>query len=141
MQDLVNFGQQNIVLLAIFTALLVAIVSMEFKRLIKKYKDIGPAEMVNLMNRDDAVVLDFRDRAEAATGTIQGAQPIAPESLVQQMDKLAVNKQAPVIGFCSQGIKAPPLCQKLAKQGFLKVYHLKGGIAAWKQANMPVVSG
>lgn len=139
MNEWAQFAQENIVLAAIFVVLLAAIINMEFQRWTKKYKDIGPVELVDLMNNDNAVVLDFRGVGELSGGTIQGAKHIAPESLAQQAGKLQNYKESPVVGFCTQGIKAPALCKQLTKQGFSQVYHLKGGMTAWKQANMPVV--
>ena len=139
-EDISLFIQQNIIWVMVVLVLSGIIIVLELQRLTKKYKDITPAEMVTLMNHNDALVLDLRTGGEVSSGTIQGAKHIAPDSLVQQIEKLGADKQRPLIGFCSQGIKAPALCRQITKSGFTNVYHLKGGITAWKQANMPVVN-
>ena len=139
MQEYAVFIEENIILCAVLAALLLMIINVEIRGLTKKYRDITPAEVVNLMNSQSPVLLDVRGSHELEGGTIDGARHIAADDLSQNMDSLEKYKEHSIIAFCSQGAKAPVACRLLVKRGFSNIYHLKGGINAWQQANMPIV--
>ena len=137
--DVMDFIASNLFLVALLLILLVAIIITEAKKLSKKYKDLTPAEVVQLINRNDAIMLDVREAKELSGDGIRNAKQIAFSTLSTQGAQLAKFKDQPVITFCTNGFKSPQASRVLCKQGFTQVYCLKGGIMAWKQANMPVV--
>ena len=139
MSNILDFAQANIILVGIFSVLLVIIIGAEIQKLTKPYHDIGPNEVVQLINHERAALLDLREDSELAGGTIGNAQHIAVSVLRQRLAELEPLKDTPVVAFCASGIRAPAACRVLKKNGFSKVYNLKGGIAAWEQANMPLV--
>ena len=47
----------------------------------------------------------------------------------------------PVLAVCDAGITSNRAVQSLRKLGLESVYGLKGGITAWTQANLPLVTG
>jgi len=137
--DFMDFIANNLFLVALLLILLAAIIITEAKKLSKKYKDLTPAEVVQLINRNDAIMLDVREAKELSGDGIRNAKQIAFSTLSTQGAQLAKFKDQPVITFCTNGFKAPQASRWLCQQGFTQVYCLKGGIMAWKQANMPVV--
>ena len=137
--DFMDFIANNLFLVALLLILLAAIIITEAKKLSKKYKDLTPAEVVQLINRNDAIMLDVREAKELSGDGIRNAKQIAFSTLSTQGAQLAKFKDQPVITFCTNGFKSPQASRVLCKQGFTQVYCLKGGIMAWKQANMPVV--
>ena len=50
-------------------------------------------------------------------------------------------KNKPVVAVCDSGITSSKAVNTLRKAGFESVYNLKGGMNAWGQAGLPVVSG
>ncbi|MDD9805763.1 MAG: rhodanese-like domain-containing protein [Gammaproteobacteria bacterium] len=136
--DYTMFIADNIFLFGILTALAVMIVSTEMKRLLKKYRDITPAEAVQLINREGAVMLDVRESSELETGRVRNAKFLSASVLPKRMDELDDIRDKPIITFCAHGLKARNICQLLSKRGFPNIYFLKGGIAAWEQANLPL---
>lgn len=96
---------------------------------------VTPAEATHLINREDAVVVDVRDRAEYEAGHILGARNL-PMARVESSD--LKRKDKPVIVYCQTGERAPKAAAALKKQGFERVVNLSGGLAAWKQAGLPV---
>lgn len=137
-QSYIHFIQQNLILSGVAAALLGAIVYTEIRRLTKRYQDINPTQAVQLMNREQAVLLDLRESTELESGTIRGSKHLAASVLLKRIDELGNYKDKPVIAFCASGLRAPVACRQLTKHGFTKVHHLKGGLAAWEQANMPI---
>jgi rhodanese-related sulfurtransferase len=47
----------------------------------------------------------------------------------------------PVALVCRTGTGSAEAARKLAKAGFKQVHWLDGGIAAWQQAQLPLVKG
>ena len=137
--DYIDFVTDNLFLVTLLLILLTAIVITEAKKLAKKYKDLTPTEAVQLLNHENAVMLDVRDASELSGSGIRDAKHVAFSTLDSHLSELVKLKDKPVIAFCMNGFKSPKACRLLCKQGFTKVYSLKGGIVAWKQANMPVV--
>lgn len=139
MPELLPFIQANVLLVGVLAVLLALTVGVEVQRLTKSYRDVSPDEAVNLINRENAVVLDLREDSEAADRTILNARHVPFSALSQRLDELKALKDVPLVAFCANGLKAPGACRLLKKRDFSKVYHLKGGLAAWEQANKPLV--
>ena len=134
-----DFVTNNLFLVTLLLILLTAIVITEAKKLTKKYKDLTPTEAVRMLNHESAVMLDVREAAELGGSGIRDAKHVSFSTLGDRFSELAKLKDKPVIAFCMNGFKSSKACSLLCRQGFTKVYSLKGGITAWKEANMPVV--
>jgi rhodanese-related sulfurtransferase len=107
-------------------------------RLMRPGQEVGPAEAVQLMNRRDAVVLDVRDAADYKSGHITNARNVPESELDARAKELEKIKARPVIVSCARGNRSAGIAAKLRKLGFNEVFSLRGGIAAWQQANMPL---
>ena len=101
-------------------------------------RGISPAQATQLINRNDAVVIDVRDAGEYAAGHLLNAQHIPLAELDKRLGALAKRKDKPVILNCQTGSRSASACDILRKAGFTQVHNLEGGIAAWEQAGMPV---
>jgi rhodanese-related sulfurtransferase len=93
---------------------------------------------VQLINRRDAVVLDVRDTGDYAAGHITGARHISESQLADRMKELEKFKSRPIVVCCRTGTRAPVVSALLRKQGFAEAFALRGGIAAWQQASLPL---
>lgn len=102
-------------------------------------KEIGVAEAVQLINRRDAVVIDVRDSGEYAAGHIANARHIPEAQFAERLKELEKFKSRPIIVSCRAGNRAPGVIGTLGKNGFSEAFALRGGIAAWQQAGMPLV--
>ena len=107
-------------------------------RLMRPGQEVGPAEAVLLINRRDAVVLDVRDAAEYKSGHITNARNVPEAELEARAKELEKVKEKPIIVSCGRGNRSAAIASKLRKLGFAEVVTLRGGIAAWLQANMPL---
>lgn len=101
--------------------------------------DVSPSEAVMLINRENALILDVRNETEFASGHIAEARNIPVAQLDTQLASLAKYKDKPLLINCQGGVRSASACAMLKKNGFARLYNLKGGINAWTQANMPVV--
>ena len=96
---------------------------------------VSVAQATQLINRDDALVVDVRDPGEYQAGHILGAKNTP---LGRMEGGELKRKDKPVILYCETGDRAPKAAAILKKQGFEKAVCLSGGLGAWKQAGMPV---
>jgi rhodanese-related sulfurtransferase len=91
-----------------------------------------------LINREDAVVVDVRDPGEYGTGHILGAKNWPLDHIGERGGEAAKRKDKPVIVYCDTGDRTPKAAAALRKLGFTRVVNLSGGLAAWQQAGLPV---
>ena len=133
-----QFIEQNIFLVAILIGLAAVIVTVEFRALTRRHKEIAPTDAVMLMNRSEPVVLDVREDAEIGVGAIQRARHIPGTMLEKRLGELTEHKSRPILIYCASGMRSPGICRKLTGEGFSDVYNLKGGLAAWEQAGFPL---
>jgi rhodanese-related sulfurtransferase len=99
---------------------------------------VNTLQATQLMNREDAVVVDLRPAADFAKGHILGARSIPLAELDKRAGDLDKHKAKPVIVHCADGNRAGAGVTLLRKNGFGNVVNLTGGYAAWQQAGLPV---
>ncbi len=123
----------------LFAALAVIIALLLQNMLLGGSKNnIGPLQVTELINREDAVVVDVRPIADFGQGHIIGALNIPSSALKNQLKQLEKKKQTPVIVACRSGSQSAAACKTLSSAGFEKVYNLKGGMMAWSSDGLPV---
>jgi len=88
-EQLIEFVTNHWILVAVFLALLAALAVVESQRAGRK---VGPQEAVMLLNRDEAVVVDIREKKEFSEGHIKGAIHI-PMAKLKESDKPAAQAQ------------------------------------------------
>ena len=99
---------------------------------------VNTLQATQLMNREDAVVVDVRPAADFAKGHILGARSIPLADLEKRAAELDKYKAKPVILHCGDGNRAGGGVALLRRNGFANVVNLAGGYAAWQQAGLPV---
>jgi rhodanese-related sulfurtransferase len=121
--------------------LTLAIVYTEISRLFSGFKAVDPAGLTALINRQDALLVDVSALADFEKGHIAGAKHVLMSQFDADNKVLAKVRELPVALACRTGATSAEAARKLAKAGFKQVYWLDGGIAAWQQANLPLVKG
>ena len=103
-----------------------------------KLRDVGTLQATQLINRNNAVLLDVRDAKEFAGGHLPNALHIPLSELGSRGSELAKLTSRPVIAYCERGQRSRAAGSALAKLGFTDIYQLTGGFRAWKDAGLPV---
>lgn len=101
---------------------------------------VGTAEAVRLINREKAVLVDVSEPAEFAAGHAVGSRHIPLGSLEGSKD-LPSNKALPLVLMCATGARASRAAGLLRKAGYEKAVAVAGGLAAWREASLPVEKG
>jgi rhodanese-related sulfurtransferase len=99
---------------------------------------VNTLQATQLMNREDALLIDVRNAAEFGSGHILGARNIPLADLERRAGELDKHKAKPVIVYCNTGNSSGGAVSLLRKSGFANVVNLAGGYASWQQAGLPV---
>jgi rhodanese-related sulfurtransferase len=121
-------------------ALTAMLIGGELKRRLSGVRDVAPGEATRLLNHENAIMVDMRSDRDYRDGHIVNAvhAPAENSDMSARLDKY---RDRPLIVYCRSGQRSMPVCGKLRKQGFEKVYNLKGGVLGWQQADLPVSKG
>ena len=133
-----EFAFNHPLLMSALLAIVIMLVMNEFKQKLLGFKEVKPNEAVQLINREDAVVLDVRDDKEFSEGHIINAINIPLGLLDGRIAELDDYRQKPVVVCCKSGRRAAKAGSLLQRQGFSSIYKLNGGMMAWISAELPV---
>jgi rhodanese-related sulfurtransferase len=139
MHKLLEFSGNHLLIVSL---LAIGVIWMVVEEL--RHQGIGggrksPSQIIDLINREDAVVLDLRSADDFKEGRIAGAISVPLAEFGKDLKKLEKYKKRPVIVTCQNGQKSVQIMHKLKKLGYT-AYVLGGGVAAWKGANLPLVT-
>lgn len=139
-QQLEQFFANHTLMVFAWVALLIAVIFSFYKSATQKYKIVDNAQATQLINKEEAVVVDLRSDEEFRAGHIIDSVHVLPSELkaakTNQIDKY---KERPLILVDTNGFTSGSVAAAVAKQGFSKVYVLKEGLAGWRAASLPTV--
>jgi rhodanese-related sulfurtransferase len=101
---------------------------------------VSPGEAVRLMN-DGALMIDIRSTNQFKDGHVSGARNVPGDQIAEGAATVEKLKGKTVITCCDSGVTSAAAARKLTQLGFTNVYNLRGGLAAWRQDNLPVSKG
>jgi rhodanese-related sulfurtransferase len=134
----VKFLQDNILLIAV-AFVSGAMLLWPYVRRATGGPSVSPSQATQLMNREEALVLDVREPGEYGAGHILGAKNVPLSRIDSGGAEIAGKKKdRPVILYCESGNRSAKAAAALKAQGYTRVLNLAGGIGAWQQAGLPV---
>ncbi len=139
METYLEFASNHPILVTALLFSFFLVVFTELRRQAQGTTNIEPQDAVKLINAD-AVILDLRSSEAFARGHIVNAKNIPSDELASDKDKYMKYKSRPILAVCETGMTSSKAVDTLRKAGIESVYGLKGGIAAWTQANLPLVT-
>jgi UPF0176 protein len=90
------------------------------------------AEYNELAKRNDVIIVDMRNHYEYEVGHFKNAIEVPSDTFREQLpmaaDMLKDKKDAPIIMYCTGGIRCEKATAYMLHQGFKDVYHVEGGI-------------
>ncbi len=102
-------------------------------------KDVTPEEAEKILkSKKDVVVLDVRTQEEFEDGHIKGAKnlDVMDDAFAEKLGELDKNKT--YVLHCAAGGRSSRVLKEMRKRDFKSVYHMNGGINAWKEAGKPL---
>lgn len=135
------FVSHHALLAMAFAAIVTVLIVTELLRLARPYKELTPAALTQLINRDNALLVDLSSRNEFEKGHIPGARQVDIAQFDPEHKDLAKARELPVVVCCKTGTQSAKAAQRLVKAGFKHVHTLGGGVDAWRSAKMPLAKG
>lgn len=140
MQQFFQYAVNHYALVGATLAVAAALAVIEFRARAAAFGSITPAEAVRLMN-GGALLVDIRTEADFKAAHISGARNVPGEAIAAGAEALSRFKDKPVVAYCDTGLTAGSAARHLTRLGFKQALNLRGGLAAWRQENLPLVKG
>jgi rhodanese-related sulfurtransferase len=97
---------------------------------------LSTLQATQLINSRNPQVVDIRNAEDFAKGSLPNARNIPAAKVAERVGEL--KKDKPVLLVCATGTSAGRTAALLRSQGYGDVYVLGGGLAAWREAGLPV---
>jgi rhodanese-related sulfurtransferase len=97
--------------------------------------DLPPERVKEILDADEAELIDVREPYEWDAGRIPGAKHIELERLAGRADELP--KEKPVIFQCRVGRRSALATDAFRAVGY-DAYNMRGGIEAWAEEGLPL---
>ena len=136
--EFIDFAFRHWYLFVALFVILGLLLGTEVMRKLRGIAAVNPTEAIQLVNHANAVLVDVRTAGDYKSGHIAEARNIPTKELSERVKELNKFKEVPVILYDQNGQQAGSAGNTLKKQGFATVHTLKGGLAAWQNANLPV---
>ncbi len=136
MAQLIEFVGNHWLLSTLWVGLVVALVLHRSK---SSGESVSCQQAVMKINREDAVVLDIREKKEYDAGHIVDSIHIPLSKLSARVSELEKHKSKPIIVACRLGQHSADAVKILKSADFAQILRLSGGITEWRADNLPLV--
>ncbi|OGV33548.1 MAG: sulfurtransferase [Legionellales bacterium RIFCSPHIGHO2_12_FULL_35_11] len=109
----------------------------EYLTLQKQAKSISSEQAIDMMNNQNAVIIDLREPGLYKSGHI--IDSIRASEADFKSGKLDKYKNSPIILVCTRGIQAAAVAKDIRTKDFKNPMVLRGGLDAWKEDKLPLV--
>lgn len=99
---------------------------------------VSPAQAIQMINKDDALVLDIRDKKDFGKGHVVNAENIPFANLAGRLSELEPHKSRPVVLICKTGTTVGVASKMLKEKGFNAI-RMTGGMMEWEAQKLPIV--
>ncbi len=102
------------------------------------HKVLTPQQVMRLIGETpDLLIVDVRSPQELQEGKLQNSVLVPFWNIMRGNYNLPNNRT--ILLYCAVGGRSYAAMQIMARNGYSKLYNLKGGIAQWKKEGLPVV--
>jgi rhodanese-related sulfurtransferase len=137
MQDFTDFAIRHWELCLTFVLILVYWLVSEYLEH-RGGHGITPVQLVHLMNRENAAVIDLRETKYFEEGHILGALSFPARHILDNLNKLKKYQSKSVVLVDNNGSASSRLLNQMIAKGFVHTKYLKNGLTAWNQQKLPL---
>ena len=138
MERLIEFAGNHLFLVTLFISILTLLIWNMYGSAITGATLVEPAEVIRMINHEHAVILDIRSSTDYETGHVLNAINIPDTELNDRLKELGKYQKKPIVVCCANGALTGSIMRVLKTGGFEKVFGMKGGLTAWRNASLPV---
>lgn len=95
-------------------------------------KNCSTEEVATLVENEDFLILDVRQKKEYEVSHLKGA------ILAAEVDFESLKTDQRILVYCTVGFRSTELGTTLTNNGFSHIYNLDGGLISWKNQGKPV---
>jgi rhodanese-related sulfurtransferase len=103
----------------------------------KRITEISPTDAAAKLKRDDAVIVDVREKDEWDEGHIPGAMHLSRGTIELDVEEKIPDTNMLIICHCGGGGRSALAAESLQKMGYKNVRCMAGGFKAWKAIGLP----
>jgi molybdopterin/thiamine biosynthesis adenylyltransferase/rhodanese-related sulfurtransferase len=103
-------------------------------------EEIAPFEAAEEIRGGDVVLIDTREPHEYQEAHLENGRLVPPGLLADEIAAAAPDKSARTILYCRSGNRSYTAAAQLEALGYEDVASMAGGILAWQEQGLPVVS-
>ncbi|MBH97523.1 MAG: rhodanese-like domain-containing protein [Rhodospirillaceae bacterium] len=137
MDRLVEFADNNSLLVVALLVSWVGVIFYEIKRKATLITQVSTTDAVRLIN-NGAIIIDVRPIDHYQEGHIVNSKNIALDN-IQRDKNIPKKKNKPLLTVCENGINSGKAANLLRQAGFESVFSLKGGLKQWRTDSMTLV--
>ena len=100
-------------------------------------KEISILNVEDHLEKNTALVIDVREDHEWEKGHLPGAQHLGRGILERDIATLINDKSASIVLYCGGGYRSALSAHSLQLMGYSNIYSMRGGVRAWREANLP----
>lgn len=141
MEKLPEFIGNHLFLVTLLVAITLMLLWNIFGSVASGIKQLSPMEVTRMINHDNAVMLDVRSGNDFSNAHILNSLNYPEPEIESRAESLQKYRKQAIIIYCEHGNVSERAARKLKTSGFDPVYCLKGGLSAWRSANMPLTKG
>ena len=138
-QQLQQFTANHTIMVVAWVALFIGVLVSLYKGVTSKFTLVDNAQATQLINKEEAILIDVRTVDEFKAGHIINSLNLTPTEVKTGSPAIEKYKEHAVIVVDANGLSAQGIAGALTKHGFTKVSALKEGIAGWRAASLPLV--
>ena len=105
-----------------------------------KIEEISPSEAAREIERGDVALVDTREPHEYEEAHIEGGRLVPPGLLRDEIESVVPDRSQRVLLYCRSGNRSGKAAAQMAEMGYEDVANVAGGILAWQEDGLPVVS-
>src|SRR5215475_426039 len=106
----------------------------------QQIEEIEPFEAAAEIEGGDVVLVDTREPHEYAEAHLENGKLVPPGLLGDEIAEAAPDKSARTILYCRSGNRSFTAAEQMQELGYEDVASMAGGIVAWQEQGLPVVS-
>lgn len=137
MQALVDFANNNLILVTGLVASALAVIFYELKLKARNIASLSVPLAVRMINQGGRVV-DVRPAERFADGHIVDAINVQQDELLKSSASHIKKKKNTVL-VCDTGAVSGECVARLRKDGLENVFSLRGGLEEWRKESLPLV--
>jgi molybdopterin/thiamine biosynthesis adenylyltransferase/rhodanese-related sulfurtransferase len=106
----------------------------------KQVEEIEAFEVAQEIEGGDVVLIDTREPHEYQEAHLENGKLVPPGLLGDEIASAAPDKSARTIVYCRSGNRSYKAAEQMERLGYTDVASMAGGILAWQEQGLPVVS-